>query len=420
MQNTGEIYPHRIMQQKTSIPALSFILTILVCLFLIPGTLNAQKTKEQLEKEKKKIQDEINYTNKIIEETKKNQKNSLHQLRLIENKITMRKELILNISEEISLLNKKIKENTQLIEAMEADLAKLREEYAKMIYFAYKNRDSYQRWMFILSSDDFNQAYKRLKYLQQYAQFRERQVEAIKATQAALQKKLAALEKQKAEKEKLVKNKQEETVTLTVEKGEQDKVLVSLKEKEQDLKKKLNEKRKAERELQATIEKLIAEEAKKSSGNAGTGYKLTPEEKLISDQFGSNKGRLPWPTERGQIVSTFGDHEHPSLPGVMVRNDGVTIATTTGSKARAIFDGEVRQVITIPGKHKVVIIRHGEYLSVYSNLKDVGVSTGDKVKTKDVIGTIYTNKEGDNTTLIDLQIWKGTTKLNPSLWLSGK
>ncbi|MFH2141245.1 MAG: peptidoglycan DD-metalloendopeptidase family protein [Bacteroidota bacterium] len=393
---------------------------ILICsIFLLLSNYVCGQTRKELEEKKKKTQEEIAYTNKLIKETQKNQQNSIQHLKLLDQKITMRKELINNINLEIELINKKINENSDLISSMEKDLKDLKNEYAKMIYFAYKNRNSYNRWMYILSSNDFNQAYKRLKYLQQYTEYRQRQAEAIKSIQKSIENKLAVLEKQKNEKQKLIKNQQEETITLSVEKNQQTKVLVNLKEKEQDLKKQLAEKRKSAQQLEKSIKDLIEKEAKASSGGTGT-YKLTPEEKLISDQFGTNKGRLPWPTEKGLIIETFGEHEHPKLKGIKTFNDGITIATSEGSIARSIFGGVVRQIITIPGRHKTVIIRHGEYLSVYSNLKEVYVASGQKIKAKEDIGLIYTDNEGDNTTTLDLQIWKGTTKLNPSLWLSGK
>lgn len=378
------------------------------------------QTRKELEEKKKKTQQEIEYTNKLIKETQKNQKNSIQQLKLLDQKIEMRKDLIGSINLEIKMINEKINENNDLVISMESDLKELKAEYARLIYFAYKNRNSYDRWMYILASDDFDQAYKRLKYLQQYTEYRERQANAIKSIQKSIENKMALLEKQKAQKKSLIKTQQAETNTLSVEKNQQNKVLTNLKEKEQDLKKQLAEKRKSAQQLEKTIKDLIAKEVKASSGSASGGYKLTPEEKLISDQFGANKGRLPWPTEKGLIIESYGEHEHSKLKGIKIFNDGVTIATSEGSIARSIFSGVVRQIITIPGKHKTVIIRHGEYLTVYSNLKEVYVTSGQNIKAKDDIGLIYTDNEGDNSTTIDLQIWKGTVKLDPALWLSGK
>ncbi|MBU0765784.1 MAG: peptidoglycan DD-metalloendopeptidase family protein, partial [Bacteroidetes bacterium] len=199
-------------------------------------------------------------------------------------------------------------------------------------------------------------------------------------------------------------------------------VLNDLKSRESELKKQLSEKQMAAEKIARAIQKIIEEEAKKAAELAKKNrtpgeYALTPEDKLISDNFGNNKGRLPWPTERGEITSTFGEHEHPVLHGIKVRNNGVDISTQKGAIARAVFEGEVRQVLEIPGADKVVIIRHGSYLSVYQNLDNVFVSTGDKIKAKQSLGTIHT-KGSDNTTTLQFQIWQESTKLDPALWLS--
>lgn len=396
---------------------IKYLILIFILSFIYTSSFG--QTRKDLENKKKKTQQEIEYANKLLKETQKNQQISYNQLKILDKKIESRKILIGNIKDELSFINNKINENSSIIQSLESELKQLKEEYAKMIYFAYKNKDSYSRWMYILSSKDFNQAYKRLKYLQQYMKSRQKQVEAIVSVQKMLEKKIAELEKQKQEKNILIKDEQVATVALSVEKNQQNSVLNNLKTKEKELLNELAKKRKAAKELQSAIEDLIAKEAAKTAG-ANKSYKLTPEEKLISDQFGANKGRLPWPSARGVVTVTFGEHDHPTLKGIKTQSNGITIATTEGSTARAIFDGEVRQVLTIPGKHQTVIIRHGEYLSVYSNLIQVYVSFGDHVTAKEEIGLIYTDKDGDNSTNVELQIWKGTTKLDPSLWLSGK
>ncbi len=393
---------------------------VLLLLFLSIFTGIQGQTRKELEQKRKKTQQEIAYANKLLNETKKNQQTSYNQLKIIDKKIDIRKNLIVNIKDEINYIKDKIEENSSIVKSLQSELEQLKKEYAKMIYFAYRNRNAYSRWMYILSADDFNQAYKRLKYFQEYMKFRQKQVEAIKSVQDMLEKKISELEKQKAAKDALIKDQQEATIALSLEKSEQKNILNTLKNKEKELLRQLAKKRKAARRLQKAIEQLIAKEAAASSGSNTAKYKLTPEEKLISDKFGANKGRLPWPSARGVITVTFGEHDHPTLKGIKTQSNGITIATTEGASARAVFDGEVRQILTIPGKHKTVIIRHGEYLSVYSNLKQVYVTSGDHVKAKEKIGLIYTDKEGDNTTTLELQIWKGTKKLNPALWLSGK
>jgi septal ring factor EnvC (AmiA/AmiB activator) len=282
--------------------------------------------------------------------------------------------------------------------------------------------------MFVFSSKDFNQAYKRLKYLEQYNAFRRKQAMEIQAAQDQLTKTLLELENAKKEKESLIDDTKQEAQLLSLEKNVQNKIFTTLKQKEDELKKKLEQQKLADEKLLAAINAIIAEEAKLSAERNKTKnpksttnvFELTPEEKLISDKFEANQGRLPWPTETGVITDSYGEHEHPVLKGIKVKNDGVTISTSTGAYARSIFDGEVSRVISIPGKNKAVIIRHGEYLTVYANLIYVVVNKGDKVKAKQTIGTVFTDQDEDNKTTVDIQIWKGTTKLNPELWLTHK
>jgi len=298
---------------------------------------------------------------------------------------------------------------------LEEDLIALRNEYAKMIVLAYKNRNSYDRLMFILSSDDFNQAYKRLKYYQQYSDYRKKQAMAIKGIQVVLNSENEKLAASKQEKETLLAEKSDETNQLKQEKRMQNSTIQKLTKQEEDLRKTLRKYEETAAQLQREIEKLIAEEAKASS-SSGT-YQLTPAEKLISTNFGNNKGALPWPVERGVIVSSYGKHPHPVLGGVTIENAGVDIATAQGTQVRAIFEGEVRRVFTLPGAQNAVIIRHGNYLSVYTHLSKAFVKKGDKVETKQAIGEVYTDKE-ENKTIVHIEIWKENLKMNPAQWLA--
>ena len=379
------------------------------------------QTKAELEKKKKKTINEINYTNKLLEETRKNQKESENNLALLGNQINSRQELISEINMEIGLVSKRISETEAIISMMTEDLNNLKESYAKMLKIAWKNQNKNNEIMFLLSSRDFNQTYMRLKYMRQIAEYRKRQLLAINSIKAVLVKQMEKLIQQKSEHQKLLDEEKVEQRNLENAKKQQENTLAKLKGKEVELKKQLAEKNKQKQQLQAAIEKLIAEEVKKSSaakGKANTGkYELTPEEKIVSDNFGSNVGKLPWPVQRGVIVSRFGKQPHPVIPNVEIDNKGIDISTTTGSEARAVFDGEVRKVFNIPGTQNAVIIRHGEYLSVYTHLEKVYVSAGDKVKAKQAIGKIYTDAS-ENKTILHLEIWKGSATLNPANWLA--
>ncbi|MBR5982464.1 MAG: peptidoglycan DD-metalloendopeptidase family protein [Bacteroidales bacterium] len=379
------------------------------------------QTKAELEKKKKKTINEINYTNKLLEETRKNQKESENNLALLGSQITSRKELISDINMEIAFVSGKIKETEYIIEMMSEDLENLKQSYARMLQIAWKNQNKNNEIMFLLSSKDFNQSYLRLKYMQQLADYRKRQLIAINAIKAILEKQREKLMAQKAEHQKLLDEEKIEARNLENAKRQQESTLAKLKGKEADLKKQLEEKNRQKQQLQAAIEKLIAEEVKKSSASKGkvnTGkYELTPEEKIVSDNFGSNVGKLPWPVQRGVIVSRFGKQPHPVIANVEIDNKGIDISTTTGSDARAVFDGEVRKVFSIPGTQNAVIIRHGEYLSVYTHIDKVYVSVGEKVKAKQAIGKIYTD-DSENKTVLHLEIWKGSATLNPANWLA--
>jgi len=376
----------------------------------------AQNRKE-LENKKKKVLQDIEYTNKLLKETEASKKDSYNNLVLINKKVESRQQLILTISEEIALIDQRIEDNKAIIELMEADLKKLKDDYAAMIYFAYKNRKTYNNLMFILSSRDFNQAYRRLKYLQQYTEFRKKQVLAIQSTQLMLDTQIARLEKEKQAKELLLNEKNVETNKLKEEQQDQTKTLNNLKSKEADLKKKLKQQQESASKLQREIEKMIADEAKISSGGKSNNYVLTPSEKLTSTNFANNKGKLPWPVEKGVITSQFGKQAHPVLQNVTIDNAGIDISTNSGAVVRAVFEGEVRRVFALPGAQNAVIIRHGNYLSVYTHLASVKVKAGDKVTTKQAIGVVYTDNE-ENKTIVHLEIWYESTKQNPSTWLA--
>ncbi|HRW20714.1 MAG TPA: peptidoglycan DD-metalloendopeptidase family protein [Bacteroidales bacterium] len=388
--------------------------TFLIILTIL-SAISVAQNRSELEKKKNNAIKEIEYTNKLIRETEQGKKESVNNLNLINTKISARQELINAISSEISLIETTIKDNELVISMLEEDLIALRNEYAKMIVLAYKNRNSYDRLMFILSSDDFNQAYKRLKYYQQYSDYRKKQAMAIKGIQVVLNSENEKLAASKQEKETLLAEKSDETNQLKQEKRMQNSTIQKLTKQEEDLRKTLRKYEETAAQLQREIEKLIAEEAKASS-SSGT-YQLTPAEKLISTNFGNNKGALPWPVERGVIVSSYGKHPHPVLGGVTIENAGVDIATAQGTQVRAIFEGEVRRVFTLPGAQNAVIIRHGNYLSVYTHLSKAFVKKGDKVETKQAIGEVYTDKE-ENKTIVHIEIWKENLKMNPAQWLA--
>ncbi len=399
---------------------------LLLFWILIPILSSFAQNKKELEKKKEQLKKDIEYTNQLLEQTKQNKMVSLNQLVTLNKKISIREELIGTISTEMLNLDAQIARTNAMINALEKDMKQLKDEYAKMIYFAYKNQNSYSRLMFVFASKDFNEAYKRVKYLQQYTQYRKEQKDLIVTTQNSLIAKRKELMDKKANKGNLLNNSQAEKGTLDQEKSEQVTVLNSLQVQEKKLRADLKDKQRAADKLNAAIEDLIRNEitsARKKADVAGlknpenpASFNMTPEAQKLSNDFAGNIGKLPWPVEQGVVTETFGTHPHPILKGIMIKNDGIAISCHKGSDARCVFDGEVSGVIVIPGANKAVIVRHGEYLSVYSNLDETYIKMGDKVSTKQKIGLIHTNDE-DAKTDLNFQIWKGTTKLDPSSWL---
>ena len=400
-----------------------------VILILLLGVIQyfpslAQDSKKNLEQQKAKIEADIQYTNKLLDQTKKSKQVTLDQLVMINKQINKREELIGSISYQINNLDKQINNTADTIKQLNASIQKLKDEYARMIYFAQKNQGSYSRLMFIFSAKDFNQAYQRTKYFQQYSSYRQNQVRVIKESQEELNKKSALLEVQKKEALELKKMEEKEKQKLSKEKSIQDQAVQKLSKQEKELLKKIRDNEKAARRLQKAIEDLIAaelEKARKAAVKAGTKpapenkFALTPAELQLSSNFASNRGRLPWPTERGVIAGTYGEHAHPVLKGIKTKNNGVDIATEKGHIARSIFDGEVTSTMTLPNYHNVVIIRHGEYLTVYSNLDLLYVKKGDKVKIKEKIGVIHTDENGKTT--MHFELWHGKTLQNPESWI---
>jgi len=409
---------------------------VIIFWVFLPNILTFPQSQKDMAAQKKKDQSKIDqmkkdieYTNKLLGQTKEKKVVSLNQLVTLNKEINMREELIGEINNEMVDIDQEMIHTNLMIDALEKDMKALKDEYAKMIYFAYKNKNSYSRLMFIFASKDFNQAYKRIKYFQQYTEYRKKQKDMIVATQKVLMDKMTEMETKKAEKSGLLTNSQTEKNTLDNEKDEQLTVLNSLQSQEKKLKADLKEKQIAADKLNAAIEDIIRKEidlARKSSESTGvknpvntSTYNLTPEAQIISTSFAGNQGKLPWPVERGVITETFGTHPHASLKGIMVKSDGIEISCQKGSEALAVFDGVVSGVVIIPGAQKAIIVRHGDYLTVYSNLEETYIKMGDKVTRKQKIGLIHTNDE-DAKTNLDFQIWKGTVKLDPSSWIARK
>ena len=392
----------------------------------------SQNRKENLQKTKKQLEQEIKYTNTLLEQTQKSKQTSLNKLLLINRQIEKREALVEAINSEIDQIQEEIGDQAVHIQQLSDELKKMKDEYARMIYFANKNLNIFNRIMFIFAAEDFNQAFHRLRYYQQYSSYRRTQAEIIRKTQTDLARKIQDLEMTKNQKATLAQSKEQEKNKLIGEKEIKNSAVQELSKKEKQLAATLREKQQAALNLQKEIEKVIAEEirasairAKKTAKTANkpkpeiteSKIMLTPVEMELSSSFASNKGKLPWPSEKGIITGVFGEHAHPILKYVKVKNNGIDITTDEGASVRCVFNGKVSRVMSFPNMNKVVIIRHGEFLTVYSNLEEVSVTDGQEISTKQLIGKVHTSKD-DSKTEYHFEIWLGKTIQNPQEWLS--
>lgn len=433
---------------KTNIQQVKrFIIILIISIIVLPFNLYSQD-RNKLEKEKIKLEKEIASMNKILNETKKTKKMSTSELRVLEKKIAQRKKLIKNINSQMGMLNNEIKSTQQSIGELCKEIAVLKESYAQMLRYAQKNKTNTDKLLFIFSSKDYKEAYQRYIFFRQFGDLQKEKLAQIQSKTNELSKRTNELELKRNNQEKLLQQELKNSNALDKEKKEKQKTVNQLQKKEKLLAKNLQDKQKQVKKLQQQIDNAIAAEVKKqqelaakkkkqmeaksTSGNSKEvaankaaietakkkNYTIatTPEEVALSSSFEANKGKLPWPTSQGVIVSQYGVHKHPEVKGAVIENKGIDIRTTKGSSVRSIFKGEVSRIAKGPNGLLVVIIRHGEYMSVYANLKSVSVKNGQKVDTKQTIGIVSTNEDGVSE--YKFQIFKGTHHLNPSIWLS--
>jgi septal ring factor EnvC (AmiA/AmiB activator) len=397
----------------------------------------SQLTQEELEQRKIKIQQEIQEKERMLQEVRGKEKSVTKLLQIQKEKIGLKQKLISTTEKQAKLLSNNMYINQIEINKLKKDLVVLKEDYAEMIVKSYKSRSQQSRAMFLLSSQNFLQAYKRLQYMKQYSSYRKMQGNEIKDKSVQLADHNAKLSGQKTEKEKLLAEQEKQRADLEKEKQEQEKIANSLKkDKKQiiaEIKKKQQESRKIDAQIQKMIRDAIAEANKKAAAakvkanpktttaaetkkiEESTKIMLTPEGQLISNNFKANKGSLNWPVEKGAITLGYGDQPHPVYKSLTIHNSGVEITTEAGSSARAVFGGEVTKVIITSPLTKLVCVQHGDFFTVYQNLSSVNVSAGDKVAAKQSIGKIRTNAEGK--TVLKFTISQNASFVNPMNWL---
>lgn len=409
--------------------------------FLCLATQAFAQSSSDLRRQKEALTKEIESLNRSLNQTASNKNLSLKEIRALNAQIRLREKKINVINSEVKLLDNQISDNTNTVRSLQSQLTKLKKEYAAMVLFAFRNQSAYSKLMFIFAAENFNQSYKRLKYLQQFSEYRKKQARYIEGTKKDLNVKIVELDRNKQEKNNLLSDQQKEKRTLGIQKSSKSKVLSSLTNQEKKLKQELTQKQKesarlnraiqnainreidvarkrAEAEAKAAIAKAKAENRAipdaKPVASGSSILSATPESAKLSSDFLGSRGSLPWPVSNGMVIEDFGNHTIGR--NVTVENNGVDIKTALGSQVRAVFAGEVAAVQNISGSY-AVLIRHGEYFTVYSNLKSVSVSRGQKVTLKQGIGVVITDPV-DGTTEVHFEVRKGATPLNPSSWLS--
>lgn len=422
--------------------------------FLLWGVLvipsaDAQKTSSQLKKDKQKIEKEIANTQSLIKKNEKNQKASLQQIAVLRQQISNREKLITTLNQEIIRMEEEQEQNQQEILNLQKKLDYMKADYAQVVYMAYRNRKLMDKVTFILAADDFSQMFRRLRFYTIFSENVRTQADKIAQTQAELKEKNEQIIAMKQEKLNLLSGKESEIKKLESDRRAKTKSSEQLKKQSTQLKAQLEEKQRQRKNIDVAIKKAIqaeiaaanakrAAEAKNKAASTSTGSSskpaasgstttaanpratatitLTPEERTLNNSFVSNKGSLPWPVAKGAKVGDFGNYAHPDVPSVMIENRGIDIMTDAGAPVRAVYQGEVTAVMDVMGT-KVVIIRHGEYISVYQNLATVSVKKGAKVSTKQTIGTVAKSATS-NTYELHFEIWKNDSYLNPNSWLA--
>jgi septal ring factor EnvC (AmiA/AmiB activator) len=429
-----------------------------VITLIVSGNTFAQSTSEKLKKEQSNLEKKISNTRSLLDKTKNNAKASLNELRLIDNQIRFREELVTNFDQQVRGAEVKVILKDAEVKELSKRLVSLKEQYRQLLLYAYKHRNKFGKLMYLFSATSYNEAIKRGTYLERIADIQLKQFRMIRQHQSLISKEISSIQQEKEYKLKILNEKRSEKSVIEKDKRKQEEVYRKFKQEESKLlsqlkddeKKKENLKQKINSAIQKEIadteakrKKAEAEKAKKSTTTTTTSGTATttttkpesstsstttkkettlPETKesaALSKSFEGNKGKLPWPVDKGSITESFGRNAHPTLENVFTNNNGVDISASKGASVRAVFEGEVTSVLNIPGAGKVVIIKHGNYRTVYSNLQDTYVKIGSKVTTKQAIGTLLVT-EGLSVAHFEIHQVVGTSSvaLNPSLWIT--
>ena len=379
---------------------------------------NYQERQKQLEAQKISIKKEIQQINNLINDSRKKSRGLADELEDIQLKISVRDRLIRINNSQVNNLNNIISNPNERIADLEVDLKKLKDEYSKIVYSSYKERSSEMKLMFLFASDNINQAFRRFQYFKQYSKYRKEQANKIVSLQEEISNNIDSLDKRKIEKQKVVKENQSVRQTLNQDRIQQNNLYNNLLKDQKNYAVEIQEKEKQARLIDNEIQKLIRLAiAESNNNNNSSNFALTPEGRLISSNFQSNKGRLPWPVREGVITRRFGTQPHPVVRTTTINSNGISIATSANSIAYSVFEGEVLSVYGFSGGNPGVLIRHGKYISNYQNLSSIFVKKGDKVMANDEIGIVFTN-ESTGKTVLKFNIFNELKPENPTIWLA--
>ena len=399
------------------------LISVILCLLFFNNFIFSQDIsirQKGLEKKSLKLRKEIKQINNLLFLNKKIKKSTLTEAEDVEIKISIRRELIKINNEQVNSLDKLININQRDISENRSEMKILKNDYSEMVKNAYKSKSMQNRLMFIFSSEDLLQAYKRLNYLKQYSAFRKKQVEKIKEKTLILQELNQDLIKQKQKRKLLVEDNRRENEKLIEEQNQQNKILKELKRKSTYFTKQIKIKQlqaeSIDKEIQKLIREAIAFSNKKEKNKLSNFFKLTPEAKVLADNFRANKGKLPWPVLKGVIIQKYGTQAHPVVKTTKIKSTGITIASIDNAEVRAVFEGQVMSILSFKNSNPTVLIKHGNYITAYKNLSKVFVKKGQRLDSKETIGEVFTNSETGRTVL-QFSIFNAMKPENPSLWL---
>jgi len=391
---------------------MKYISVILILFGLFQGILFSQ-SRAELEEQRKKTMDEISYIDNLLQATSRERQQNINSLSIVSNRLALREKVLAGMREEISLLNLRIGLNTTAISMMENDLTVLKQDYAKAIVNSYKTIKGYPLLAYILSAKDFNQGYKRVKYLQQIAIARRDGAEIIGELKEQVESSKEKLSADLKVISDLRTREEAQRALLAQEQRSRQQMINTLNNRQRQLQQELSDKRRIAQRIESEIQRLIEEERRNAEA-----LTLTPEQRLLGENFSDNRGRLPWPVDRGIITSRFGVRRHPELRNLTENNIGIEITSSGSIAAKAVFRGEVARVFAIPGANMTIILRHGNYLSVYANLVNVKVKAGDVVSIGQVLGDVYAGSGNNATCVLKFMIFENNSKyLDPEQWL---